>query len=193
MSNSHQRRGELTDKKHLKPLTPDEASELDRLNEKLDAENEPYYKARREDIKQIMNHLIYEKIIYRYISAFEQGDFEALIAILQQAEQDPELETMLWEVSEQYGNEHKQIMSKATAANADTYMDKLTGEIEAQIPDCVAINIYYRVGQWSCSIVINSHQRTAHDLHRFHHTGNTMSDAINSAWHKAMGSDPPPF
>ena len=63
-----------------------------------------------------MSHLLHEKIIYRYISALEQGDFETLTTILQQAEQDPELETMLWEVSKQYGDEYEQLVQTSNIA-----------------------------------------------------------------------------
>lgn len=80
-----------------------------------------------------MNHLIHEKIIYRYISALEQGDFETLTTILQQAEQDPELETMLWEVSEHYGNEYEQIAQ----TNSINIVEQL---IEEHLPSAVQAN-----------------------------------------------------
>lgn len=71
-----------------------------------------------------MNHLVREKIIYRYISALEKGDFETLTDILHQAEQDSELENMLWEVSEQYGNEYEQ----AAQANSIAIVEHLIQE-----------------------------------------------------------------
>ncbi len=43
-----------------------------------------------------------EKIILDYLDAFEQNDFERLSQILQLAEQDTELETLLWEVHAEY-------------------------------------------------------------------------------------------
>lgn len=43
-----------------------------------------------------------EKALYRYMDAFERGDFEIMARILQQAERDPELEEMIWEVQAAY-------------------------------------------------------------------------------------------
>ena len=43
-----------------------------------------------------------EKIVLDYLDAFEQDDFERLSQILQLAEQDTELETLLWEVHAEY-------------------------------------------------------------------------------------------
>ncbi len=43
-----------------------------------------------------------EKALYRYMDAFERGDFEIMARILQQAERDPELEAMIWEVQTAY-------------------------------------------------------------------------------------------
>lgn len=46
--------------------------------------------------------LMREKALYRYIDALERGDFEVMARILQQAERDPELEAMIWEVQTAY-------------------------------------------------------------------------------------------
>jgi hypothetical protein len=43
-----------------------------------------------------------EKALYRYMDALERGDFEIMARILQQAERDPELEAMIWEVQTAY-------------------------------------------------------------------------------------------
>jgi hypothetical protein len=43
-----------------------------------------------------------ERAFYRYMDAFEHGDFENMARILQQAESDPELEEMIWEVQTAY-------------------------------------------------------------------------------------------
>lgn len=43
-----------------------------------------------------------EKIILDYLDAFEQNDFERLSQILQLAEQDSELDLLLWEVHAEY-------------------------------------------------------------------------------------------
>jgi Domain of unknown function (DUF4349) len=48
------------------------------------------------------NSLEYEKILYRYSSALERGDFEAVAAILELAQADPELERMLLELNQAY-------------------------------------------------------------------------------------------
>ena len=46
--------------------------------------------------------LAYEKILYRYSSALERGDFELVAAILAQAETDTELERLLLELDRAY-------------------------------------------------------------------------------------------
>ncbi len=46
--------------------------------------------------------LMREKALYWYMDAFERGDFENMAHILQQAERDPELEEMIWEVQTAY-------------------------------------------------------------------------------------------
>jgi hypothetical protein len=46
-----------------------------------------------------------EKLLFRYSSALERGDFEALQTILRQAENDPVLEQMIWDVNEVYRTE----------------------------------------------------------------------------------------
>lgn len=46
--------------------------------------------------------LMREKALYRYMDALERGNFEVMARILQQAERDPELEAMIWEVQTAY-------------------------------------------------------------------------------------------
>lgn len=46
--------------------------------------------------------LLREKALYSYMDAFERGDFESMARILQQAEHDPTLEEMIWEVQTAY-------------------------------------------------------------------------------------------
>lgn len=46
--------------------------------------------------------LMRERTLYRYMDAFERGDFENMARILHQAERDPELEEMIWEVQTAY-------------------------------------------------------------------------------------------
>jgi hypothetical protein len=46
--------------------------------------------------------LMREKALYRYMDALERGDFQVMARILQQAERDPELDTMIWEVQRAY-------------------------------------------------------------------------------------------
>jgi hypothetical protein len=48
------------------------------------------------------NALAYEKILFRYSSALARGDFEAVAAILELAQSDPELERMLLELNQAY-------------------------------------------------------------------------------------------
>jgi hypothetical protein len=51
--------------------------------------------------------LLREKALYRYMDAFERGDFENMSRILQQAERDPELEELIWGVQTAYLIEHE--------------------------------------------------------------------------------------
>lgn len=48
----------------------------------------------------MMNELALEKLIFQYINALEQGDFDVVTAILEQAEHDPELEEMILETND---------------------------------------------------------------------------------------------
>ncbi len=48
------------------------------------------------------NSLEYEKILFRYSSALERGDFEAVAAVLQLAQADPDLERLLLELNQAY-------------------------------------------------------------------------------------------
>jgi hypothetical protein len=58
------------------------------------------------------NSLAYEKILFRYSSALARGDFEAVAAVLELAQSDPELERMLLELNQAY-------TSASTQAAAD--------------------------------------------------------------------------
>jgi hypothetical protein len=48
-----------------------------------------------------------EKALHRYMDAFERNDFEAMSQVLAKAEQDPDLETLLWEVHAAYAAEEE--------------------------------------------------------------------------------------
>ena len=43
-------------------------------------------------------HLSRERALHRYMDAFERNDFEVMSQVLAQAEQDADLETLIWEV-----------------------------------------------------------------------------------------------
>ncbi len=47
-------------------------------------------------------HLAREKALHRYMDAFERNDFEVMSQVLAQAEQDEDLETLIWEVHAAY-------------------------------------------------------------------------------------------
>lgn len=48
-----------------------------------------------------------EKTLHRYMDAFERNDFEVMSQVLAQAEQDPSLETLIWEVHTAYAAEEE--------------------------------------------------------------------------------------
>lgn len=48
-----------------------------------------------------------EKALHRYMDAFERNDFEAMSQVLTQAEQDADLETLIWEVHAAYAAEEE--------------------------------------------------------------------------------------
>lgn len=48
-----------------------------------------------------------EKTLHRYMDAFERNDFEGMSQVLIQAEQDPSLETLIWEVHAAYAVEEE--------------------------------------------------------------------------------------
>ena len=50
-------------------------------------------------------YLAREKALHRYMDAFEQNDFEVMSQVLAQAEQDTDLETLIWEVHAAYAAE----------------------------------------------------------------------------------------
>ncbi len=54
--------------------------------------------------------IVREKALHRYMDAFERSDFEAMSQVLLQAEQDQDLETLIWEVHAAYAaeEEHEQ-------------------------------------------------------------------------------------
>jgi hypothetical protein len=60
-------------------------------------------------------HLAREKALHRYMDAFERNDFEIMSQILAQAEQDADLETLIWEVhaayaaDEEYGQREHEV------------------------------------------------------------------------------------
>jgi hypothetical protein len=52
-------------------------------------------------------HLAREKALHRYMDAFERNDFEVMSQVLAQAEQDEDLETLIWEVHAAYAAEEE--------------------------------------------------------------------------------------
>lgn len=48
-----------------------------------------------------------EKALHRYMDAFERNDFDTMSQVLAQAEQDPELENLIWEVHAAYAAEEE--------------------------------------------------------------------------------------
>lgn len=48
-----------------------------------------------------------EKTLHRYMDAFERNDFEVMSQVLVQAERDPSLETLIWEVHAAYAAEEE--------------------------------------------------------------------------------------
>jgi hypothetical protein len=65
---------------------------------------------------QEARQLAREKALYRYSSALERGDFEAVVAVLAEAEQDSELEQMILEMNEVYRGEWEMQPSAAQKA-----------------------------------------------------------------------------
>jgi hypothetical protein len=65
---------------------------------------------------QEARQLAREKALYRYSSALERGDFEAVAAVLAEAEQDSELEQMILEMNEVYRGEWEMQPSAAQKA-----------------------------------------------------------------------------
>lgn len=48
-----------------------------------------------------------EKALHRYMDAFERDDFDTMAQVLAQAEQDPELENLIWDVHTAYAAEEE--------------------------------------------------------------------------------------
>lgn len=48
----------------------------------------------------------HQHLLSRYLDAFRRGDFEAVSQILAQAEQNPELEDLIWNVERAIAAEH---------------------------------------------------------------------------------------
>jgi hypothetical protein len=63
-----------------------------------------------------------EEAVYRYTSALERGDFETVVAMLAQAEQDAELERMIVEVNEVLAAEHEVAAAEHDAAQVRTLL-----------------------------------------------------------------------
>jgi uncharacterized tellurite resistance protein B-like protein len=57
---------------------------------------------RTDAMRQPANPLEYEKILFRYSSALQRGDFEAVAAVLELAQADPELERLLLQLNQAY-------------------------------------------------------------------------------------------
>lgn len=54
-----------------------------------------------------------EELLLRFLKAYEEGNLEVFGAILQQAEKDPELDALIWEVFLTYLREEKHIEASA--------------------------------------------------------------------------------
>ncbi|MGC9522024.1 MAG: DUF4349 domain-containing protein [Anaerolineae bacterium] len=61
--------------------------------------------ATNEQNEKRARRLAREKALYRYTSALDRGDFEAIAAVLEKAEADPALERMVLEINEAYESE----------------------------------------------------------------------------------------
>jgi hypothetical protein len=74
------------------------------------------------------NSLEYEKILYRYSSALERGDFEAVAAVLELAQADPELERLLLELNQAYVSgsaaQPAPAEAEAAAATASAWLER---------------------------------------------------------------------
>ena len=63
-----------------------------------------------------------EEAVYRYTSALERGDFETVVSVLAQAEQDAELERMIVEVNEVLAAEHEAAAAEHDAAQVQALL-----------------------------------------------------------------------
>ena len=130
-----------------------------------------------------MSHLLREKIIYRYINALEQGDFETLSTILQQAEQDPALETMLWEVSKQYGDEYEQMVQTSDIATVEQLIQEhlpsaKQADMEEDLPPLTVADVVNRLQ--STTDTPNNVKKEASDLvGKISHKNVTLPAKIN--------------
>ena len=73
-----------------------------------------------------------EKALHRYISAFEQGDFDIMDEVLQQAMTDPLLEEMIMEAHEYFQGEEKATLRKE---DAEKILDLVVQHLTSGIPD----------------------------------------------------------
>jgi hypothetical protein len=51
--------------------------------------------------------------LYQYMDAFRRGDFETMLRILAQAEHDPQLEDLIWNVQSAVAAEHVSDVQRA--------------------------------------------------------------------------------
>jgi hypothetical protein len=73
-----------------------------------------------------------EKALHRYVSAFEQGDFDTMDEVLQQAMTDPFLEEMIMEAHEYFqGDEKVTLLQK----DAEKILDLVVQHLPSGIPD----------------------------------------------------------
>jgi hypothetical protein len=78
-------------------------------------------------MRQPANPLEYEKILFRYSSALQRRDFEAVAAVLELAQADPELERLLLELNQAYVSASAASFEPEAAAGpaSQRWMDRL--------------------------------------------------------------------
>lgn len=73
-----------------------------------------------------------EKALHRYINAFEDGDFDIMDEVLQQAMRDPLLEKMIMEAHEYFQGEEKALLHKEDTAKI---LDLIVQHLPSGIPN----------------------------------------------------------
>ena len=76
----------------------------------------------------------HERLLFRYSSALERGDFDAVAAVLREAERDPALEQMILEINEAYAAEQagstNHIHSKEYPMIASLYQQQYQNQLQ---------------------------------------------------------------